>query len=223
VNRTLVSRTARAAVDVLSIGLAVLFAPQRAMAHAAADFRAELARRLLPSVTISGARLDVVGLEPALPSSCQLEEVTPQAPISTSGRVAVRLSGRGCPPWVWARLELRAPVFVTSRAVRPHERLAAALTRDERLVIGAPATSVAPGALAARALPAGAVLRAGDVADARPAAGSAVEIVARVGALEVVTKGALVPCTHDATCAVTPTGQHVRGRLEGNRLVVETP
>jgi flagella basal body P-ring formation protein FlgA len=181
-----------------------------------------LASLLAPALGVAGARLEVVAVEPKLPAGCAPRAATASGVIEASARVAVRLDGRGCPAWVWARVEVFAPLLVTTRPVRAGEPLGPAVKRVQRRLFAPGAlVEIAPGAVAARALAAGVGLQTSDAAAPGLPTGSAVKVVIRAGALTVEQAGTIVPCARDSVCAVLPSGKHVAGHLVEGHLDVE--
>jgi hypothetical protein len=86
----------------------------------------------------------------------------------------------------------------------------------------APLATAPEGAVAARAIPAGApieeaMLRRG------PAPGAPVAVVLRSGLIAVETTGRAVPCPRGRACALLPSGRRVEGRLDAGRILVEPP
>jgi hypothetical protein len=57
----------------------------------------------------TGASVSIATIVPNLPSSCDLRQASPARPLVASGRIALRLEGRGCPRWIWADVQLRTP------------------------------------------------------------------------------------------------------------------
>jgi hypothetical protein len=57
----------------------------------------------------AGASLSVATIVPDLPAACDLRQASPARPLVSSGRIALRLEGRGCPKWIWADVQLRTP------------------------------------------------------------------------------------------------------------------
>jgi flagella basal body P-ring formation protein FlgA len=150
-------------------------------------------------------------------------------PVAASGSAPLRFSGRTaagapCEGFAWARVRVTAPAAVTTRALRSGEPLEGAVAVASREVLPGRSAlaSVPAGAVAARALGAGAVL---DEAAVRtgPAAGEAVTVRVTVGALSVEQPGRVVPCQRGRACARLDSGRRVEGRFEDGRLLVETP
>ncbi len=97
---------------------------------------------LLGAALAPGTALSVATIDPALPAACVLRQVSPSRPLLASGRMALRLEGRGCPRWIWADLQLRtppalpaAPAPVAGSRVRVLVRVGAlSVEEDGRLV-----------------------------------------------------------------------------------------
>jgi hypothetical protein len=124
----------------------------------------------------------------------------------------------------WAVLRVVAPALVTARAVEEGAPLAGATVPGEREV--APGRSYLPalpeGAVARRALPAGAALEGPEVR-AGPRPGQPVAVLVRAGAVVVEQAGRAVPCRRDRACALLPTGRRVEGAWHDGRIEVEVP
>jgi hypothetical protein len=66
---------------------------------------ARLADLLRPSLP-AGVTLTALVPEPPLPAACAPTRAQPTRPLEASGRIALRLRGRGCPTWTWAAVEI---------------------------------------------------------------------------------------------------------------------
>ncbi len=181
------------------------------------------------ALSVPGARLDDVQAEGSPARGCLPREVSVPHAVDGSGRVAVkvigtRTGGSRCEAWSWVRVRVVADVAVTRRAVRAGDPLADAIVTETREVTPGHAPAVIdPGAVAARALPAGAVVEsdAATVATTRP--GEPVKVVLISGGLAIEQNGRAVPCVHGRSCAVLTTGKHVEGDLVAGRLLVTLP
>jgi len=205
-----------------ALALAVLLAsPPRAIPAAVSE--------AILAGAAPGARVELVDLRPAAGPACAPDRARALAPVSASGRVALRLEGRDargapCEAWAWARVRVFARALVAARAVRAAEPLAGAVSESEvELAPGrAPVVALPEGAVAARALPAGAPLDPAAI-QAGPRPGEPVQVIARAGALEVAQPGRAVACARGRGCALLPSGRRVEGRLEHGRIVLEAP
>jgi hypothetical protein len=193
-------------------------------AWADATVPAPVAEALERGLAIPGARL--VATDYRASSGCAPREAALARSIEGSGRYALKLGGAGCGGWAWVKLEVWGKVALTARPLRAGDSLEDALVLEEREIRpGRSAFQPAPGATAARALPAGRLLTPADVRGGegeRPARGQ-IKVVVRTGAVVLEQTGRLVPCGRGHTCAVLPSGKHLEGRLEGDRLLVEVP
>jgi hypothetical protein len=84
--------------------------------------------KLLGDSAPAGTSLWVATTAPKLSSGCDLRQASPARPLVASGRIALRLEGRGCPGWIWADVQIRAP------RVPPSNPAAAAGSRVRILV-----------------------------------------------------------------------------------------
>lgn len=191
----------------------------------AAELPEEVQRAVVGAVTVAGARVVPLSYRPSLPRGCAVTKASVARPLETSGRVAVKLTGQGCTGWAWVRVELWAPVPVTTRAVREGERLAGAFaTVEKEIGRGRSPVEVPEGAIAARGLNAGQIIEASHLRAAQaPAAGETVKVVVHTGTLMVETTGRSVACGRGRACAVLPSGRHVEGRMVDGQLLVEVP
>jgi hypothetical protein len=231
----------------LAVTLAVTLASSLLVLPAAPAFASEtpraVAEALEAALVVPGARVDLQSWK-LNTSGCTPDSAEVERPIDGSGRYGVKVSGPGCGVaaalpraggrgatspgvWGWASVRVFAPVFVTTRAVRPGETLSGAVKTMEKEVRPgrAPARieEVGQTAKAARALGAGQLIEAGHVEASGPAAGAPIRVVVRAGALAVTQAGRVVPCGRGRTCAVLPSGKHVEGTFADDTLVVELP
>jgi hypothetical protein len=175
-----------------------------------------------------GARAEIVALRGGLPAGCALRSADVPRAIASSGRAAVRLSGRDaggpCQAWVWAEVRLLAPALVLARAVREGEPLQGAVATDLREVAPGrrPLSELPEGALATRPLAAGALLEPGALR-AGPVPGERVTVVVAAGTLRVERQARALPCRAGHACALLPTGRRVEGAWHGGRILLESP
>jgi hypothetical protein len=100
------SFTAVAVAVAIAVAICGAFAPPTLAADAPTlDRIATLLGDSIPA----GASLSVATIVPNLPAACDLRQASPARPLVASGRIALRLEGRGCPRWIWADIELRTP------------------------------------------------------------------------------------------------------------------
>ena len=178
---------------------------------------------LAAATTIPGARVVPMAFSPAPSDGCQPTHAALPRPVSGSGRVAIKLTGTGCPSWAWLRVTVLAPVAIAARPIKIGERLEGAINFVEREIVAGRAPFVVPAnAVAARGLVRGQIIGPGHVRSAEGAApGTAVKVLVRMGALAIETRGRFVACGNGRTCAVLPSGKHVEGRLDQGRLLLE--
>jgi hypothetical protein len=201
-------------------------------ADSAESASAAVVAALEKAISVPGARLDGASEERGPGRGCVAREVTIPRAVDGSGRIPVKVVGtRGggnrCEAWSWVRVRLVADVAVTRHAVRVGERLADAVAVETREIVSGhspvTAASLSDGAVASRALVAGAVVEADDatVATARP--GDVVKVMIIAGALAIEQSGRAIPCARGRSCAMLPSGKHVEGELVDGRLVVTLP
>jgi hypothetical protein len=161
-----------------------------------------------------GARVEVEGFtSPACPGA----RYEPQ-PVEGSGRVAVRVTGRGCAAWGWATVRVLATQVVLTRDVEAGAPVEGAVRLEEReWRRGLPLAPALEGANAARRLRAGTVLRELDVRFGPPP-GTPVTVRVVVKAISVEQRGTIVPCGQQI-CATLPSGKRVSGSLSDGVLV----
>jgi hypothetical protein len=181
------------------------------------------------ALALHGARAEVLELTGSTPGGCALTRADAPRQVAASGRVALHAFGKAaddtpCDAWVWARVRVVAPSLVTAWAVLEGAPLEGAVVSVDREVApGRPPLAALPeGAVACRALPAGAPLdptlfRVG----ARP--GEPVAVVLRAGALRVEQRGQAVACRRGRACALLPTGRRVEGAWHDGRIFLEPP
>jgi flagella basal body P-ring formation protein FlgA len=193
-------------------------------ARAATELPPEVQAAMDGAVALSGARVVPISYQTTLPRNCRPTTATLPRPIDGTGRFAVQLDGEGCRGWAWLKVEVWAPVMVTTRAVRAGEAIDEAVTAVERQVTaGNPPPALAPGAVAARSLPRGKAVQASDVRMAAAPSGGPIKVLVRSGPLVIETSGRLITCGRGRTCAVLTSGKHVEGQLADGRLVVDVP
>ncbi|RMG11306.1 MAG: hypothetical protein D6729_18200 [Deltaproteobacteria bacterium] len=162
------------------------------------------------------------------PRGCRIGSYVVTTPIEASGRYRLRVKGRDtqgrrCQAWGVVEVRAYARLPVATRAIEAGAPVAPAVRYEERAMRPGlrPAAAVPPDAVAARRVPAGAVLRPSDLRAAGPRPGDPVRVVFQQGALRIEDRGRLLPCRSGRACAQLSTGRRVEGRLEGNRLWVE--
>jgi hypothetical protein len=183
----------------------------------------EVGESLRQALVVPGAR--IVPLSWSGPRHCAIRSASVSRPIDGSGRVAVKVSGRGCSGWGWAQIEVWADTAVTTRIVRPGEALSSAVVVTEREIHPGRAPFVpGPGDVALRFLPAGTTLGAESVGRSAVAVGDGVKVVFLSGSVAIETQGRRTTCLRGRDCAVLRSGKHVEGALDGSgRLIVEVP
>ena len=188
-----------------------------------------MAQALDRSVAVPGARLEVADYRPELPGGCVVSRAEPPAPLTGSGRVALRLAGTlpggaPCSGWAWARVRLLAPVLVARSALRAGDPLAGVVAPEEREMSAArsPLSRIPAGAVAARPVSPGQVLDERDLRTG-PRPGDPVTVVIRLGSLQVEQPGQSRPCARGRACALVPSGRRVEGSWREGRLFVESP
>jgi hypothetical protein len=204
-------------------------APAARPAPAASPVAPVVQAALERALAVPEARVEDAVLAAGGAGACQATEADVPRAIEGSGRVAVRVAGRGprgggCGAWLWVDLRVVAPVAVATRALRAGEPLAGATVTEQReLRAGHAPARLDDGLVAARAIAAGQVIEAdaASVPTARP--GDTVKVVVVAGALTVEQPGRAVPCARGRSCAVLRSGRHVEGDLIDGRLVVEAP
>lgn len=171
------------------------------------------------AVAVPSARVELLGWR-GPPCQGRYEA----APVTASGRVAVRVRGAGCDEWGWATVTITMRAAVLSQAVKTGDSLDGAwslreveLNRSRR-----PLVTVPSGATATRAMRPGDVLWAEAVRQGPPP-GTPIVVRVVAGAVAVEERGLIAACTGEATCATLPSGKRVRGLLEDGALVVSAP
>jgi hypothetical protein len=167
-----------------------------------------------------------------LPDDCLPSAVVPLSPVDHSGPVVVDVEDRTgqCRARVVVDVRVERSVLVVSRPIEAQQVLAAAValswrevSRHQQAVVSLP-----DGAIARRALMAGQLLVADDVATPGPTAGDAVKIVLRRGELRLVRSAVATPCAASTDrrlhCARLPNGRLVHGVFrEGVIELTESP
>ena len=178
---------------------------------------------------VPSARAEVLAVDGGLPRRCAVVRADSPRPIVASGRAAVHLAGgdpagRPCDGWVWARVRVKAPTLVTTRAVAEGEPLEGAVTQVEREVAPgrSPLAALPEGSRSARTLAAGAAVEAADIRIG-PSPGEPVNVLLRAGALQVEERGRAVACRRGRACALLPSGRRVEGAWHEGRIVLDTP
>jgi len=182
------------------------------------------------ALAVPGARAEVVDLRTTSGASCPAVRAEALHPVTGSGSVGLRLTGTGpdgrpCQAFAWARVRVTTEALVTSRPVALGESLQGAVVAaaiELRPGLGEPMAELPAGGRAARALPAGAPLLAGDIRQG-PMPGEPITVTVRSGGIEISQVGRALPCDRGRACAVLPGGRRVEGRLEAGRLILEAP
>jgi len=176
------------------------------------------------ALAVPGARVVAESWRPALPEGCALAEADAPRAISASGPVAVRLRGRAgarsCEAWGWASVRVFGRAALAAHALRPGDPVEAVAGEAELRAGHSPLAAVPEGAVAVRAIPAGAPVEEAMIRRG-PSPGAPVAVVLRSGLLAVETSGKALPCRGGRACALLPSGRRVEGRLEGGRILVE--
>jgi flagella basal body P-ring formation protein FlgA len=183
------------------------------------------------ALTVQGARAEILEYLPRIDASCAAASATADRRVSSSGPIALRLSGRDargrpCQGWAWARVKVVASVMTAARAIRRGEPMEGAARLEERELRSArePLFSLPEGAKAAQSLAAGQMLEPHHLLDASsPALGAPIPVVLRRGPVSVALEGTAVPCPRGKACAQLPSGRRVEGQLIERRLVVVIP
>jgi hypothetical protein len=183
----------------------------------------EVSESLLRALVVPTGR--IVPLRWTAPSGCRGTGASVPRPIDGSGRIAVRVSGRGCSGWGWVDLQVWAETQVTTRSVRAGEKLASASTVVEREIRPGRVPFIASAdAVASRSLPVGCAIEPTDVSKTSLGLGDSIKVVFLSGAVAIEAQGRRSQCLRGRDCAILPSGKHVEGHVdEGGRLVVEVP
>lgn len=178
--------------------------------------------RAVAEAAPAGLRAEVLSFDGRL-GSCRPLSASLRSGLEGSGRYAVRVDGNGCGAWGWAEVKLFGRAVVALRAIHRGEPLAGAVTFAERPVRRGEARveSLADGAVAARNIAAGEALTPAALSLAGPLPGERVEVVVRVGTLELKQPGVVVPCAGKYLCARLPSGRKVEGRYVPAENVLE--
>jgi hypothetical protein len=204
----------------LTLSLALALGLQ-APAEPPAAVRAALASAL----ALPGSRVEIAGFSASLPPGCDAARAEVLRPLVASGQAALRLRGRGpCEGWGWARVRVYAPALVASRAVREGEAVAGASSAAEMEILPGrtPLAALPPGAVAARAIAAGAAIEPG-LLRLGPPPGEPVTVLLRVGDVAVEQTGRALPCARGRACALLPSGRRIEGTYDGAHIRVELP
>jgi hypothetical protein len=189
---------------------------------------AAVVEALVRAAPAPGSRVEVEDFRPETAAGCLVTRAELPAPLSGSGRVAVRVSGQRpeggpCEGWGWAVVRVLTPTLVTQRAVPAGSALQDAVSPRETELRGgrAPLAQLPPGAVAARPIAAGQVLEEKDLR-LGPVPGDDVTVIIRLGTLRVEQTGRAVPCRRGRACAQMPSGKRLEGSWQGGRIVVES-
>lgn len=203
--------------------LLALLAASPAQPNAGGILPSEVSESLTRALAVPDARL--VPVRFSAPAGCRVASAQVPRPIDGSGRVAVKISGRGCSGWGWAEVEVWAEASVTTRMVRAGEKLGPASTVVEREIRSGQVPFIVDGdAVASRTLPIGSVIQPSDVSRTRVTLGDQVKVVLIAGLVSIETQGRRSGCVRGRDCAILPSGRHVEGYLDDvGRLIVEVP
>jgi hypothetical protein len=186
-----------------------------------------LLRPMVPEAT----RIEVRRVA-GLPDDCLPSAVVPLSPVDHSGPVVVDVEDRTgqCRARVVVDVRVERSVLVVSRPIEAQQVLADAVALSWREVSRhqQAVASLPDGAIARRALMAGQLLVADDLATPGPTAGDAVKIVLRRGELRLVRSAVATPCAASTDrrlhCARLPNGRLVHGVFrEGVIELTESP
>jgi flagella basal body P-ring formation protein FlgA len=175
-----------------------------------------LEQALQQAVTRSPAKVELVAWE-APRCKGQFEP----APFEASGRVAVRVRGKGCEAWGWAQVRVLVPIVTLTRDVKAEEPLAEAIVTEEREARAGVLEQLPVGAVATRSLRRGATVSPGDVR-VGPRPGTQVTVRVLVGALSLEQRGTATSCggLTTSSCATLPSGKRVAGVFNDGVLLV---
>ncbi len=143
------------------------------------------------------------------------------APFESSGRVAVRVRGKGCDAWGWAVVKVIVPVATLSRDVKANEPLDGAWQMEDLEARGELVSRPPAGATATRNLRRGLKLGAADYR-VGPKPGTAITVRVMLGGLSLEQRGTVSPCSGAETCATLPSGKRVAGVWTEGMLVVRS-
>jgi len=155
--------------------------------------------------------------------NCRPLRASLRSALEGSGRYAVRVDGNGCGAWGWAEVKLYGKSAVALRALQRGEPLDGAVHYVERPVRRGEqrVESVAEGTVAARAISAGEPLTPAALSLAGLLPGERVEVVVRMGSLELKQPAVVVPCAGSRLCARLPSGRKVEGRYVPAENILE--
>ena len=166
--------------------------------------------------------------------ACTLAAAVALAPLSTSGKVSVRLEGLdgeglACGATGVVRVRVTAPALqLTAASARGESVAAVALHAEVHGDVrgeGALLATLPDGARAVRPLARGAILRPSDV-EHGPRLGEDIHVVVRSGGLEISEAGRVAACAGGAaraegsTCATLRGGRRVTGHLDDRGALV---
>jgi hypothetical protein len=183
----------------------------------------EVSESLQRALVVPSGR--IVPLRWTGPSGCRVTSAAVPRPIDGSGRVPVKISGRGCSGWGWVELQVWAETSVTTRIVRAGERLGSSATVVESEIRPGHLPFIAPpDAIASRTLAIGRAIDPGDVSRSSVTLGDPIKVVLVAGAVFIETQGRRSNCLRTRDCAVLSSGKHVEGHIDdAGRLIVEVP
>ena len=166
------------------------------------------------AVTRDSAKVELTGWE-----APRCKGAYAPAPFDSSGRVPVRVRGKGCEAWGWAEVKVLVPVAVLTREVRAGDSLDGAWAVVELEPRGEPLAHIPTGASATRALHKGLPVSGNDVRFG-PRPGTQVTVKVMLGALSLEQRGTISPCGGGDTCATLPSGKRVSGAWVDGALLV---
>ncbi|MBM4379201.1 MAG: hypothetical protein FJ086_07865 [Deltaproteobacteria bacterium] len=178
--------------------------------------------RAVAEAAPAGLRAEVTSFDGRL-GSCRPLRASLKSTLEGSGRYAARVDGNSCGAWGWAEVKVYGRAAVALRALQRGDPLDGAVQYLERPVRRGEqrVEAVAEGAVAARAISAGEPLTPAALSLAGPLPGERVEVVVRMGALEVKQPAVVVPCVGIRLCARLPSGRKVEGRYVPAENVLE--
>lgn len=174
-----------------------------------------LEQALQRAVTRSPAKVELVSWD--APQRCR--GTFEPAPFESSGRVAVRVRGKGCEAWGWARVRVLVPIATLTRDVKADEPLATAIVLEDAEARGV--SALPAGAVATRGLKRGARLAAADFRTG-PRPGTPLTVRVVLGGLSLEQRGTASSCSgqSEGGCATLPSGKRVAGVFEDGVLIV---
>lgn len=189
----------------------------------------ELIHTALQANALADVRVEVTAIE-GLDGRCTPSSAEAPVAVRNSGRLPVRLNGlkrdgSACEVWAWAHVRAWSHAWVTRKAVKAGESLDGSieLQNAELLANRSMATALSGDAVAARDLQEKTMLEASMVRRPGPGIGQQINVVLRIGALEVAQVATSIGCAHNRICARLMNGTRVEGEWSQGRLVVMAP